>query len=100
MDFLELSVFRPSAEGELHRRAVATVLCEGRDLFHSLERSVAELRKAGWAVDDVKAFHTNFMLERTVGRQQLRTLYRRALDSGIEWHVEESQVQVEAAVVA
>jgi hypothetical protein len=84
MDYLELHVFRPAAEGEQPQRGVATVLSEGRDLFHSLERSVAELRKSGWAVDDVRAFQTNFRSERAAGRERLKAMLHRARAEGID----------------
>ncbi len=88
MDYLELHVFRPAAEGELPQRGVATVLSEGRDLFHSLERSVAALRKSGWAVDDVRAFQTNFHAERAASRERLKAMLQRARSEGIDYVVD------------
>ena len=88
MNYLELFVYRPSGGSDRCERGVATVLANGRDLFDSLERSVFELGKSGWAVDDVKAFKTDFGLDPTTGREGLRHMMNRALDDGIDFVVE------------
>jgi hypothetical protein len=98
MNYLELFVYRPSGAGNRCERAIATVLANGRDLFDSLERSVFELGKSGWAVDDVKAFKTEFELEFTAGRERLRHMMNRARDEGIDWTIE--PVAATAAPVA
>ena len=100
MDYLELHVFRPAGENEQPQRGIATVMAKGKDLFQSLERSVAELRKSGWAVDDVRAFQTDFKLELAGGRERMRSLYNRALDEGIDWYVEPMAPTVAARAYA
>jgi hypothetical protein len=91
LNYLELSVFRPAAPGEEPERAIASVVSAGRDLFGALEHAVAELRKAGWAVDDVRRFITDFDSRHTQSNPQLKALLERALESGIDWEIRSAQ---------
>jgi hypothetical protein len=91
MNYLELIVRRLGTSADHSERAIATVVAHGRDLFDALERSVFELGKAGWAVDDVKAFETDFRMEQAIGRERLKHIATRALDDGIDWFIEPVQ---------
>ncbi len=99
VNYLELSIFRAREQSDQIERAVAIVLAFGRDLFDSLEQAVMEVRKEGWAVDDVPVFKTDVAYREVSGSDRLRHAYDRARSEGIDWYVEGRPV-IEASRVA